>query len=429
MKYSYLHYFIFLNVYCHINNKAILFYLGKKSRCKVNLNDARFMSIDEEILSNSDTETFYNTYDIQMNNTNITVDTSITSDIEQTEHFLNSFEITDSTSIASLPNGKAYTERFYIENVDLPQTLNNYHLQNDLRNQQDTNTIKRNNQINKHIPLKLLLRRMFDEILGHRTNSKKEMNKIHSNKTSIRKCSFKSCSSLNSEFDNRSNINNKDSTTISIMHMDDCNKNSNEDTASSYVHNSFDSGKYVSRLTILPLQKLKSKQSIDANIFITNYIIDIKDNTNSSIYSNIDITNEKCYSGMKIFSNISTNNEEYNEKLEMMGKESFIKTTSHSTETETNSSYSRFKEFDYSSSHEELSDKTASSCGTLEDSYKFGVKRTLMTKKKRSLSLPEENTEGLHFYCTFDIFNIAYIIQANYFLKVTMVRADRIQIV
>ncbi|XP_012136883.2 uncharacterized protein LOC105662025 [Megachile rotundata] len=130
---------------------------SEDSRLKECLNDAILLSSNEEILSKSFDEIFYDTNEFSFSwNNNITEsDISDVSDVEIYKSCSNLLEDNDTTSFLALPPSKPCGKIINDKDPDPVQNLDNFQ-----------NSIKEDCEADKNVPLKIVLKRMFHEILG-----------------------------------------------------------------------------------------------------------------------------------------------------------------------------------------------------------------------------------------------------------------------
>ncbi|CAK9823779.1 hypothetical protein ANTRET_LOCUS2052 [Anthophora retusa] len=283
-----------------------------------NLNNALLTSTDEKFLSNASDEISYDIYEPHSQSRNI--------GIEKNWQFSDLFEHTDSTKFISLSDTRTNLNKSDEYINDLLQHSNN------LRYQQDTNVEKKNHETNKHVPLTILLRHMFDEILGKYTKPTKDSNTTDSTKSSINECSLNNNKLLITKLDNTHEIHNTDLlchvqklnniVVTSIKDVNDSNKtnglsshdvsvsfsdrflpkklvtileNSIEDTSNSEIYSSFDlTERYIGRLPKLPPENITGKCCISKKIFNTSDMND-SETSISSISSEIEIVNAEIF--------------------------------------------------------------------------------------------------------------------------------------
>ncbi|CAK9811194.1 hypothetical protein ANTPLA_LOCUS6921 [Anthophora plagiata] len=317
-----------------------------------NLTNALLISTDETFLSKAGDEIFYNAYEPYSPSRNI--------GIEKDWQFSDIFEHTDSTNLISLSDTRTnLNKNEYVD--DSMQHSNN------LLYQQDTNVEKKNHETNKYVPLRVLLRRMFDEILGKYTKPIKDSSTTDFTKNSINECSLNNNKLLITKLDNTHEIHNTDSlchvqklnntVVTSIKDINDSSKsnglsshdvsvsfldkflpkklvtileNSIEDTSNSDIYSSFDlTERYIGRLPKLPPENITGKWCISKKIFNTSDINDSETSISSTISSEIEIVNTEIFrkrnslqsnylnfnsqSSMKKIGNANNvNNEDYN---------------------------------------------------------------------------------------------------------------------
>ncbi|XP_033315394.1 myb-like protein D isoform X1 [Bombus bifarius] len=259
--------------YFPANNQSILFYLGKRSSSRINLNDAMFMSINDEVFSYSDNECFHDILDssISLRNEDTEIDISVATNTEGSKHISSIFEHNDSTSLFSLPRTKSDSD--YVSN-----NLTNDFLQNssNLQHQQDMDTEKDNFKTNKDVSLRTLLRQMFDEILG-RHDSTKQLDKTYINRHSS-----------NEFLSNNGNLTDKSDSAFEINNNDpvcQTQKFNNMATTSINNINNYSKSKISSSFNTSSLDRFNSEQ-----------LITILEDSNESS-SNSELNNSQEYSG------------------------------------------------------------------------------------------------------------------------------------
>lgn len=130
---------------------------SEDSRSKECLNNAILLSSNEEILSKSIDEIFYDTneFSFSWNNNLSESDVSDINEVEIYKSCSDLLEDNDDTSFVVLPSLKKYTKIISDEDdPDPAQDLNNFQ-----------NPIKEDCEV-ENVPLKIILKRMFHEILG-----------------------------------------------------------------------------------------------------------------------------------------------------------------------------------------------------------------------------------------------------------------------
>nr|XP_034182560.1 uncharacterized protein LOC117605389 [Osmia lignaria] len=260
------------------------------SQLSENLNDAILLSSNEEILSKSNDDIFYDTTEFSFSSDNNLKATDI-SNISEAEGYKSCSDLsvsTDSTSMLSLPCPKS---NFKDNNVlALSQNSNN------LKDQQNVKIY----EIDKNVPLRVELKRMFNEILGKHmkelstscsTNESDNSVEINDNDPlyQLSKDDDLCPTSENIKDSNMDNMLSLHDTSIHVLNkwcsrdLETILEHSNESSNTSFQQSTSNwSGKCMSELKNLSFQKI-SKHWIHDKIFITSDIGDsISSETNTS---------------------------------------------------------------------------------------------------------------------------------------------------
>ncbi|XP_017762742.1 PREDICTED: putative uncharacterized protein DDB_G0289963 [Eufriesea mexicana] len=296
---------------------------GEESNSRVNLNNAMLLSIDDEILSNSGDESFFDAHNsvFSLSNEETKTDTSTSINVEQTKHISCSLEHSNSTSLILFSLTKSHLS---CKNNDY--TDNSIQNSNNFQFLQNKDMKQENFVTNKHIPLRILLKQMLDEILGKCSRHIKQSHTTCSNRYLSNECLINSSNSIKKS-DNTFEINNNDPCltqnhnnmiATSIENVTDTDQidasssqdisvclssklvsnqlvtileDSNENTSNSQLKDSPNwSAKYVAKVTNFSFKKL---ESIGKKLFITSDISDNETTTSSNMSSDIEILNKK----------------------------------------------------------------------------------------------------------------------------------------
>ncbi|XP_060816535.1 putative uncharacterized protein DDB_G0267716 isoform X1 [Bombus pascuorum] len=319
-------------------------YSCKNSSSRINLNDAMFMSINDEVFSYSGNECFPDALDsgLSLRNEDTEIDISVATNTKGSKHISSIFEHNDSTSLFSLPRTKPDSDC-------VSNNLTNDYLQNssNLQHQQDMDTEKDNCKANKDVSLRTLLRQMFDEILG-RHDSTKQLGKTYINKHSSNEF-LSNDSNLTDKSDSSFEINNNDPifqtqkfnnmSTTSINNINNYSKSkvsslsntssldrfnseqlitiledSNESSSNSELNDSHEySGRCIGKLKHFFPRKIVNKWT-SRKIFTTSDISEISDTTNmsSNISTEIEILSKEIFK--KADNLLENRNERFNVK-------------------------------------------------------------------------------------------------------------------
>lgn len=286
------------------------------------MNDAILLSSNEEILLKSDDDIFYDTTEFSFSQSSDLTATDI-SNISEEEGYTSCSDLsvsTDSTSMLSLPSPKSNFKRVNTNN-DLASSQNS----NNLKDQQNLKIY----ETDKDIPLRVILKRMFNEILGKHikeldtscsTNEPDNRVEINDNNPlyQLPKDDGLCPTSDNIKDSNMDNMLSSHDTLIHVLNkrysrdLETILEQSNESSSASVQQSTSNwSGKCMSELKNLSFQKI-SKHWIHDKIFITSDIGDsISSETNTS--TDIEVISKEIFKQLnELKENDSFNSARYN---------------------------------------------------------------------------------------------------------------------